>query len=72
MQITVNHTIKVDLDPIEIINTLLNGYWIEGDKLMTEDYQLSYEVTNISKEKREYYTNLWKIKQYLETNEKTT
>ena len=71
MQITVNHTIKVDLDPIEIINTLLNGYWIEGDKLMTEDYQLSYEVTNISKEKREYYTNLWKIKQYLETNEKT-
>jgi len=72
MQITVNHTIKVDLDPIEIINTLLNGYWIEGDKLMTEDYQLSYEVTNISKEKRDYYTNLWKIKQYLETNEKTT
>ena len=72
MQITVNHTIKVDLDPIEVINTLLNGYWIEGDKLMTEDYQLSYEVTNISKEKRDYYTNLWKIKQYLETNEKTT
>ena len=72
MQITVNHTIKVDLDPIEVINTLLNGYWIEEDKLMTEDYQLSYEVTNISKEKRDYYTNLWKIKQYLETNEKTT
>ena len=66
MEITVNQTIKVDVDPLVVIEKLIGThYFNKFDELMIEDDSPLGSSIICTKEVYNYYKALWIIRAYL-------